>query len=235
MKVQGRLACSAYAVTASVLAIAVVLTFPAIEAGAQTTGSPKRPPQISILPGSHATSGVHRIVASPEQIQQGEMSEIASPEQKALWKALIALMRSDQGYHTPEQIGKALGVKMVLVQSTANSRDSSVWKAQLPGAHAILIERGNNSVNSILSNSQLSIITVGWDAASTRPHCISSLKLLAQLQLSGAVGFQRDDQTRDFLFPLNEQASFSSADLTDQTCVSKFSLVGHARPKDATP
>lgn len=179
--------------------------------------------------------GIHPFVASPEEVQQGEESLIADPVQKALWDGLITLVRSKQGYHSPKEISQALGVKLVLIHSAINDKDVSGWDGNLREAHIMVLESGPNSAVSIQKNSPESTVIVSWMHGSTRPYCISALKMFTQLQASGGAGYQQVDQTRWFRFSSNELAHFSSPDLTDRTCASQFTLIGHPAPKAAEP
>ncbi|WP_206244827.1 hypothetical protein [Novosphingobium terrae] len=179
--------------------------------------------------------GIHSFVASPEQVRQGEQSLIADPVQKALWTGLITLVRSQQGYHSPKEISQALGVKLVLIHSAINDKDVSEWDGNLHEAHIMVLEGGPNSAVSTQKNSPESTVIVSWMHGSMRPYCISSLKMFSQLQAAGGTGYQQVDQTRVFRFPFNEQVSFSSAGISDQLCVSKFSLIGHANHKGEPP
>ena len=180
-----------------------------------------QPPMIGPPPEDF---GIHPFAASPEDVNQGEGSEIASSDQRDLLRGILGLVRTQNGYHTPQEISEALGAHLVLTEK--DSTDSTRWDADFPDAHIRLLEFGPTDK----AFGQMSLLTVTWDSSIARPQCISPLKMFSGVQLAGGAGFQQVGGSRFFGFPKGEQASFSSQGLSEQTCVSYFSLRGRFTP-----
>jgi hypothetical protein len=179
-------------------------------------GEPDTPPQVV-----YEDFGIHPFSLTREEVASSQGIIIASLEQRTLWRKLLALVRKNNGYHTAREVQQILGVRLKL-ESPDTGDQISEWKADLPNAQLDLLESGPKYPAG--QDTQLTII---WDKSLKSPACISAPRAFAGIQLSGATGYsQVVDYKRFRRGKAGEEIEFSSDDLSNETCVSSFLLIG---------
>jgi hypothetical protein len=173
--------------------------------------------------------GLHSFSLSKEQMQEGNARVIGSAQQQGIWDALANLMQSKNGYHSVNEVEAALGVKLTQTDKPKDDTDSSRWDASLPDAKITVFESGPKS--RLFGES--SLLTVKWNEALKRPQCISPLKVFAEIEQAGGIGFQQIIDQRRFNFQSGEEVGFSSHSLNDPACITGFLLIGHVKPSSA--
>jgi len=183
-------------------------------------------PPVSVAPIAE-DFGMRPFAFSSTELASGHSTKIKSGEEAHIWSALMALLSSRSGFHTKDEIEKALAETLIMSHRPKARGATGFWKAHT--GNVDLTYFGDDETSK---DGPSAYLTVAWNGLLKPSSCVPAQRALADVQIAGGRGLLQIRTTRRFRMGFGEEVQIES-DALPEGCVSSFMLVSRP-PRHST-